>query len=286
MTAWWGRSAVLFDTETDGPDPKDARVIQAAVVGVGQATVNRTWLVKPERDIPQGAIDVHHIETEFAAMHGETRELAVFQIAAAVAAHAVGDVPVIAHNAPYDLTLLDREMRRLGIGSLGIEPSGQVAVRMDGRTVGAFWVIDTIVLDRALDPFRKGPEGGGRNRLEEACRVYGVPMPADAAHDAANDALGAGRLAWAIAKRCAMPSDQVRALYADRRHPHELSNAFWTLGTLTLPQLHAYQQRMAKEQGEHLQDYFAEHPERGVNPADVSTDWPLIPVSATVDIAL
>jgi DNA polymerase III subunit epsilon len=286
MTEWWSGSAVLLDFESDGPDPKDARAIQAAVIWIGYAEPRpNVWLVKPERDIPQGAIDVHGITTERAAADGLDRDQAIFEIATALTA-AGENVPVVAHNAPYDLTLLDREMRRLGIGSLGIDPNGQVAVRMDGRTVGAFWVIDTIVLDRAFDPYRKGPAGGGRNRLEEACRVYGVPMPEGAAHDATADAYGAGRLAWAIAKRCAMPGDQVRALYADRRQPHELSNAFWTIGTLTLPQLHAYQQRMAKEQGEHLQDYFAEHPERGVDPADVSTDWPLIPVSATVDIAL
>jgi DNA polymerase III epsilon subunit-like protein len=286
MTAWWSGSAVLLDFESDGPVPTEARAIQTAVVQIGPGySLPTTWLIKPERAIDPGAIEVHGITTEYAAEHGDSRELAVFQIATALAAHAGGDVPVIAHNAVYDLTLLDREMRRLGIGSLGHE-GGQVVVRMDGRQVGAFHVIDTIVLDRALDQYRKGPAEGGRNRLEEACRVYGVPMADGAAHDATADALAAGRLAWVFAKRCAMDPAGLRAIYADRKYPGNLARDFTNLGTLTLPQLHAWQQRQAKEQGEHLQDYFAEHPERDVDPADVSTDWPLIPVSATVDIAL
>jgi DNA polymerase III subunit epsilon len=286
MTAWWGGSAVLLDFESDGPDPKDARAIQAAVVEIGPAGIcEMEWLIEPERDIPQEAINVHGITTERARAEGVKREVAITQIASILADATAAGVPVIAHNAPYDLTLLDREMRRLGIGSLGTE-HGQVTVRIDGAQVGAFHVIDTIVLDRALDQYRKGPAGGGRNKLEEACRVYGVPMPEGAAHDASADALAAGRLAWVMAKRCAMDGDQLRAIYADRKRPQTLVNDFQSLGTLTLPQLHAWQQRVAKEQMEHLQDYFAEHPERGVDPADVSTDWPLIPVSATVDIAL
>lgn len=285
-TAWWSGSAVLLDFESDSPDPKDARAIQCAAVKIGPGySMPTTWLVKPERPIPQEAIDVHHIENEYATAHGETRELALFQIATSLAADTQDGRPVIAHNGTYDLTLLDRELRRTGLGSLAAD-HGRVTVRLDGREVGSFYVIDTIVLDRALDQYRKGPAGGGRNKLEEACRVYGVPMPEGAAHDAAADALAAGRLAWVMAKRCAMDGDQLRAVYADRKRPQTLVNDFQSLGTLTLPQLHAWQQRVAKEQMEHLQDYFAEHPERGVDPADVSTDWPLIPVSATVDIAL
>jgi DNA polymerase III subunit epsilon len=275
VTAWWDGRAIAFDTETDGIEPTEARIIQSATVLIepGSPADADVWIYQPERAIPQEAIDVHGITTERAENEGVVREMGVTALAFKLA---TAGVPVICHNAPYDLTVLDREMRRLMIGSLGAQ-HGAVQVRIDGREVGQFHVIDTMTLDKGLDPFRKGPAEGGRNRLTTACGVYRVPMPDGAAHDAGADALGCARLAWAIARRCSLPSAELFELYRDRKRPQELVKAFYDLGALTLAQLHALQVRWYREQALHLIDYFAESGKG--DPATVRTVWPFEPLT-------
>lgn len=55
-------------------------------------------------------------------------------------------------------------------------------------------VIDPLVLDKFVDPFRRGSR-----KLEAVCPHYGVRL--DQAHDAAADAIGAARVAWRIARK-------------------------------------------------------------------------------------
>jgi hypothetical protein len=84
--------------------------------------------------------------------------------------------PVVGFNLCYDLTLLDRELRRHGRPPL--EPG---------------YVIDAFVLDKHVS-YRRGPR-----KLVDQCQHYGVRI--DGAHDAAADALAAARVAWRIAQR-------------------------------------------------------------------------------------
>jgi DNA polymerase-3 subunit epsilon len=308
VTAWWSGRAVLLDFESDSPDPTDARIITACVAYISpgsQAEVD-TWLLKPERDIAAEATAIHGITTEHAAAHGQDRELTIEETARALnlihsgaTREEWGDVPVIGHNVKYDLTLLDRELRRTGVGSLGTERD-TVTVRIDGRTVGAFRVIDSMVLDKRVDPFRprvldeRGDKMPGNRRLSRVAEVYGVPIRGDA-HTAEADALAAGRVVWAIARRCAMANGEtagggydmqlqqdVMDMYADRKHPNEIGLAFAELARMTLPQLHRAQTRWAAEQADDLRGYFSKNPDQG-DPAGVTGDWPLQPVG-TVDV--
>lgn len=280
MTAWWDGRAVGFDTETDGKDPTDARLIQWCVARIrpGEAAA-WTELVKTERPVPAEATGVHGISTELADKDGLDREVAVAAIAARLAeatgTFADGCPPVVAHNAAYDLTVLDREMRRTGVGSLGHE-NGKVRIRVDGREIGSFHVIDTMVIDKYIDRYRKGPPEGGRNTLTVACAFYRVPMPDGAAHNAEADTLGAARLAWAIARRCSLNSAALFELYRDRKFPQNLVRDFYTLGTLTVPQLHMAQKKWAAEQAVGLRQYFTERPDKG-DAATVTGEWPLHP---------
>ncbi|MPY72574.1 MAG: 3'-5' exonuclease, partial [Alphaproteobacteria bacterium] len=86
-------------------------------------------------------------------------------------------LPVIAYNACFDLTVLDREMRRHGFAPL---------------TPGA--VVDPLVIDRQVDRYRRG-----KRTLEAACARYDARL--DGAHDAGADAIAAARVAWRLAKR-------------------------------------------------------------------------------------
>jgi DNA polymerase III subunit epsilon len=286
VSTWWNGSAVLWDLETDSVDPTDARIITAcvALIKPGDRPEIHNYMAQTERPIPDEASAIHGITTEHADTYGRPRELVIADIAAHLAL-ASGEPrptmhgglgPVVGHNiGRYDLTVLDREMRRTGVGSLGHE-RGMVTVRVDGRQVGAFHVIDTLVLDKHVDPYRKGPAEGGRNRLSVTAEHYGVPIRGNA-HTAEADALAAGRVAWAIARRCGMPVGKVADLYMDRRYPEEVAGRFHDLGALTLPELHHAQIGWAAEQAHGLREYFARNPGKG-DPMGVSGAWPIEPV--------
>jgi DNA polymerase-3 subunit epsilon len=305
MTAWWTGNCVPYDLETDGKEPDDARIIQWCVGVIGgkahlpaEGPLSWSGLVKPERPIPDEAAGVHGISTEQAAAEGEDRVKAVQAIALHLANKVGGDAPVVGHNLVYDFTVLDREMRRLGIGSLAVEDNefarlGQINVRVDGRQVGSFWAIDTMILDKAVDPFRPGPRGsdgeklGGGRKLTYVTELYGVPIRG-AAHDASADAFGAARLAFKLAQRADAAADYVACngsdpmafrthpfmrWYAGRRDPLEIVKAFAHMGSLDLPNLHQWQTVQAERQAQGLREWFTKSGEG--DPDTVSGEWPL-----------
>lgn len=279
--AWWNGSAILWDLETDGINPQDARIITAATVYCFSAITpeTETWLVKPGRPIPAEASAVHGIGTDHAAAHGMDRAEAIEEIARSLCEihrgatrDQWGDPPVIGHNVgKYDLTVLDRELRRTGVGSLGVEKD-RVCVRIDGREVGSFHVIDSLVLDKAVDPYRRGSR-----KLVDVAAHYGVPIRGDA-HTADADALAAGRIVWAIARRCGEPSATLFERYRDRKDPGEIAAAFYALRLMDLPGLHRAQVVWAAEQARGLAAYFR-RTGKG-DPDGVSGAWPLEPVTA------
>jgi DNA polymerase-3 subunit epsilon len=167
-----------FDIETTGEGKETARIVTATLVfvGGGQPTETVCSLADPGVEIPAEATAVHGITTEHARAEG--REPAeVMKTLASALAETWSSGPVIGFNIVYDLTVLDRELRRHAGSTLDVTGP----------------VIDPHVIDRALDR-RKG-----KRTLAETCRYYDIRH--DAAHDATQDALAAARLAWRLAKR-------------------------------------------------------------------------------------
>lgn len=235
MNGWqWQRMAVL-DYETTAPNPEEARAVSVCfgTVGGGPLPDVQQVIVNPGVNIPQGAIDVHGITNERAQAEGCEPGQAAEWVSTSLAGAWLAGLPVVAFNAVYDLTVLDREMRR----HLGF------ALVISGP------VIDPFVLDREADKFRKG-----RRTLEVTAQHYGVPMNG-AAHDATEDALAAGRVAWAIAQK------------------------YPAIAAMSLEALHAAQV------GWHAarQDDFRQHLVRMGKPADdVCGDWPMRPFQVQV----
>lgn len=178
------RRLAAFDIETTGVDPQSDRIVTAAVslVGDGRPTESHSWIVDPGVEIPAGATAVHGITTERARAEGVASAEAVHEITALLADQLLHGTPVIAFNARFDLTTLDREARRYGIVPL-IERVG--ADRM--------LVVDPFVLDKQFDRFRRG-----KRTLGAVCEHYRVRL--DAAHDANADAVAAARVAWRLAQ--------------------------------------------------------------------------------------
>ncbi|MEW1865277.1 3'-5' exonuclease [Streptomyces sp. NBC_00669] len=184
--AWHEDLLVGFDLETTGTDPRQARIVTAAVTEVkaGEPVRRRSWLADPGVPIPAETTAIHGVSTERATAHGRPAPEVVAEVADALRGYWAARVPVVVYNAPFDLTLLDEELARYALPRLA---SGE-------GTAGP--VIDPLVIDRALDRYRRG-----KRTLEAACAVYGVVL--DGAHEAGADALAAVRVARAVALRFA-----------------------------------------------------------------------------------
>jgi DNA polymerase-3 subunit epsilon len=178
---WYDKLGV-FDLETTGIDVESSRIVSAyvGVIDSVGAPKGVAWLADPGIEIPAGASAVHGITTERARAEGRPAEEVIAEIVSVLRVLIAQGVPITIYNAPYDLTLLNREAIRYGIEPLD----------MPGP------IIDPLVLDKAMDTFRKG-----KRTLATAADVYGVELMD--AHDATADAVAAGRVAQAIARKFA-----------------------------------------------------------------------------------
>lgn len=170
-----------FDTESTGVDVEQDRIVTACIVEVGGKTppITANWLLNPNVAIPEQATAVHGITTEKAKAEGQDAAEGIAQIVAGLTQVVLSGTPLVIMNAPYDLTILDREARRYGLKTL------TDAVGDDLR------VIDPRVIDKAVDTYR-----AGKRTLTDLCRHYRVKL--DGAHSADGDAIAACRVSWRL----------------------------------------------------------------------------------------
>jgi DNA polymerase-3 subunit epsilon len=212
MSDSWFHNLGVFDLETTGIDVATSRIVSAhvgVIDSAGNVVEERAWLADPGVEIPPQASAVHGITTERARAEGRPAAEVVAEIVAALEDLVARGLAITIYNAPYDLSLLHHEAVRHGVTPLH-EPVP---------------IIDPLVLDRAVDKYRKG-----KRTLEAAALFYGVDLTD--AHDAAADAVAAGRVAQALAGRY---GDQLAVSGAD---------------------LHALQVGWCAEQSASFQDYM------------------------------
>lgn len=179
--SWYTRPLAAFDVETTGLDVTGDRIVTAALWHIDPATGTKealTWIIDPGVLIPPEATAIHGFTDERVRAEGVPAADAIPVIGASLEKAAADGLPLVVYNAPYDLGLLHHELTRHGI---------------DSAPLATLHVVDPLVLDKQMDPFRKG----GR-KLTDVCAHHGVPLAADEAHGAAADALAAGRLAWRL----------------------------------------------------------------------------------------
>ncbi|MDO5720062.1 MAG: exonuclease domain-containing protein [Actinomycetaceae bacterium] len=198
---WDSGRLVGFDTETTGVNPRQARIVTAAVVIRDHGDEVRTWLADPGVEIPAAAQAVHGISTAYAREHGRPAAAVVAELADTLERELRAGVPVVAFNAPYDLEILDRELARHGLTPLS------------NRLPAIRPIIDPLVLDRALVAKRRG-----KRRLEDLLKHYQIPH-SNALHTAEVDVLATLDLAGAIAR--AYP--RVAALDLDALHDYQVT---------------------------------------------------------------
>ena len=177
----WSDTLAVFDTETTGLDTRHARIVTCflGIIGPdGEVQESHSWLADPGVDIPEQAAAVHGVTTEMAREQGRSAPDVVREIADTVGGYLASGLPVVAYNAVYDFSILHHEMVRYDIAPLS-----------DPRPI-----IDPLVIDRAVDTYRKG-----KRTLGMAAAHYLVAL--DDSHRADADAIAAGRVAQAILRQ-------------------------------------------------------------------------------------
>ena len=142
---------IVLDTETTGLEVEQRhRIIEIGCVELNNRRLTgRSFhrYLNPERDIDEGALEVHGLtreqlakEPKFAEVHAEFLEF-------------VRDAELVIHNAPFDVAFLNAELARLENGALPITDLCKV--------------LDTLALARQMHP-------GQRNNLDALCKRYAV----------------------------------------------------------------------------------------------------------------
>ena len=177
----WARRLGVFDLETTGVAVTRDRIVTAPVCVLdadGSILSRRTWLVDPGIDIPDGAQAIHGITTAHAQMFGRPSAEVIGEIVDELRALFAAGLTVVAYNAPFDFSLLKYEAVRHGIAPI-LAPAP---------------IVDPLVVDKTFDRYRPG-----KRTLSVVAEHYAVAL--DGAHDAAADAVAAGRIAQALAQR-------------------------------------------------------------------------------------
>lgn len=253
-----------FDVESTGVNVETDRIVTAccALVNPGETPKVTTVLINPGVPIPVEATQVHGITTERARAEGVPPATGLAFILGPLRLALHDNIPIVGCNLAYDFTILDREMCRHNLRLMN--PAALIPI------------VDVYVLDKHLDPYRRG----GR-RLTDLCANYEVRI--DGAHDATFDALAAGRVAWRVASMTQWPNDRLLAHFGDpsraakygaRHGPQDIADRFLALSTSTPAQLHAAQVGWRAEQQAGLANHFAK---LGRDVTDIYGPWPYIP---------
>jgi DNA polymerase III subunit epsilon len=216
---------LAYDCESTGVDVLNDRIITATVVRLepGVESVVRSTVIDPGVEVPAEASAVNGFTTERVRAEGKPPPPELEWIAAALTDMMRNGRPVIIANAPFDLSMLDAELRRHGLPDLTERMGGPLAP-----------VIDPMVLDKRVVKFRRrvSPTQGAR-QLITLCQVHGLGWDEEQAHTSAYDAVMAGRVTW------------------------QLMRKFPALSRLSLAELHTAQVGWYAEQAEGLRGWFA-----------------------------
>ena len=152
---------IVLDTETTGIDPADGhRVVEIGCVELeGLMPTGNTFhaYINPQRDMPNGAYEVHGLSAEFLS------GFPVFSEHAEAFIEFIGDAPLVIHNASFDMKFLNAELGMLGRPLL---PPGRA--------------IDTLAMARKAYP-------GAQNSLDALCRRFGIDNTSRTLHGALLD---------------------------------------------------------------------------------------------------
>ncbi|MGP3914366.1 exonuclease domain-containing protein [Nonomuraea sp. 10N515B] len=259
---WTNTPLLPWDTETTGVDVETDVIVQAAVAWVEPSKgkhglSKKTWILNNGIDIPQGAVDVHGITRERCEAEGQDPATVLDEVAQHLADGINAGWLLVGMNVPFDFTILDRGCRRLAVPTL--------SDRLEGTPIAP--VIDPMVIDKYVDPFRRG-----KRNLTALCERYAVSIVN--AHDAGGDALAAARVAWRMGQLAQRDVGWLQKIWGLKPQDAE---RFAALGALSLEELHEVQVAAKAEQAKSFRAYKKGRKEPY---EDISGEWPIIPFAA------
>lgn len=155
---------IVLDTETTGLEPGDGhRIIEIGCVElVDRRLSGRTFhqYLNPDREVDEGAVDVHGLDNEFLADKPRFPEVAGDFL------EFIRGGELVIHNAPFDVGFLNHELELMA------HPE---------RIEDCSEVLDTLTHARRLHP-------GQRNSLDALCKRYEVDNSNRELHGALLDA--------------------------------------------------------------------------------------------------
>ncbi|MDQ2892131.1 MAG: DNA polymerase III subunit epsilon [Pseudomonadota bacterium] len=153
---------IVFDTETTGLSFQggDRMVEIGCVELVNRVETGRTFhaYYHPERDMPAEAFAVHGLSSVFLG------DKPLFAAAVEELLDFIGDAPLVAHNAGFDFSFLNGEIRRCG-----------------RPLVCTTRMVDTLQLARSRHP-------GAKHSLDALCSRFGIDRSHRILHGALLDA--------------------------------------------------------------------------------------------------
>ena len=156
---------IVLDTETTGLEPKQGhRIIEIGCVEIlNRRRTDKQFHVylNPDREIEDGAFDVHGISNEFLADKPRFADIAQDLI------DFIRDSELIIHNAPFDVAFLNAELAQLG--------------KKWGKVEDYCKIMDTLTLAREKHP-------GQKNNLDALCARYEIDNSQRDLHGALLDA--------------------------------------------------------------------------------------------------
>ncbi|MGA3352236.1 MAG: exonuclease domain-containing protein [Acidimicrobiales bacterium] len=176
----WDSGPLLgFDLETTGVDPSKDLPVQVALVRweTPRRSYRDVFIVDPGCEIPPAAQAIHGISTRRARREGCPLPDAAAIVHSVLERAQADQVPVVAMNASFDITIATALFRSFGLRPIVWEV-----------------LVDPLVIDRHVDRYRSG-----KRRLDALCRTYGVELCAP--HDAGSDADATVEIARSIADR-------------------------------------------------------------------------------------
>jgi DNA polymerase-3 subunit epsilon len=156
---------IILDTETTGLEPKQGhRIIEIGCIElINRRKTERNFhqYLNPERDIEDGAFNIHGLSNEFLSDKSRFADIAQEFI------DFIRDGELIIHNAPFDVGFINAELKLLG--------------KKWGKIEDYCSVFDTLVLAREKHP-------GQKNNLDALCKRYEVDNSQRDLHGALLDA--------------------------------------------------------------------------------------------------
>src|SRR3954452_4525369 len=153
---------IIFDTETTGLDPYQGdRLVEIGcvelVTGFPSGKTFHAYLT-PQRDVPDQAFQVHGLSTDF------LKDKPLFSDVCEELLAFIGDAPLVAHNAMFDLGFINAELERC-----------KKALLQRDR------LVDTLMLARRRYP-------AGPNSLDHLCTRFSIDASRRTKHGALLDA--------------------------------------------------------------------------------------------------